>query len=129
MALCATFFYLLPPYPKLTLWSRAIFQVRQALSRFFWAHLLGKSTSNNHRVTSLCEGRFSECRGCHNRAPMIDKFVASAQAALADIPDGATIMIGGFGGAGMPVALIDALIAQGARNLTIVNNNAGNADT
>ena len=62
-------------------------------------------------------------------APMIDKFVASAEAALADIPDGATIMIGGFGGAGMPVALIDALIAQGARNLTIVNNNAGNADT
>jgi len=60
---------------------------------------------------------------------MIDKFVASAEAALADIPDGATIMIGGFGGAGMPVALIDALIAQGARNLTIVNNNAGNADT
>jgi len=60
---------------------------------------------------------------------MIDKFVASAEAALADIPDGATIMIGGFGGAGMPVVLIDALIAQGARNLTIVNNNAGNADT
>src|ERR671929_1242027 len=60
---------------------------------------------------------------------MIDKFVANAQAALADIPDGATIMIGGFGGAGMPVVLIDALIAQGARNLTIVNNNAGNADT
>jgi 3-oxoadipate CoA-transferase, alpha subunit len=60
---------------------------------------------------------------------MIDKFVASADAALADIPDGATIMIGGFGGAGMPVALIDALIAQGARSLTIVNNNAGNADT
>ncbi len=60
---------------------------------------------------------------------MIDKFVASAEAALADIPDGATIMIGGFGGAGMPVVLVDALIAQGARNLTIVNNNAGNADT
>ncbi|HYL90378.1 MAG TPA: 3-oxoacid CoA-transferase subunit A [Burkholderiales bacterium] len=60
---------------------------------------------------------------------MIDKFVASAEAALADIPDGATIMIGGFGGAGMPVALIDTLIAQGARHLTIVNNNAGNADT
>ncbi len=60
---------------------------------------------------------------------MIDKFVSSAEAALADIPDGAAIMIGGFGGAGMPVVLIDALIAQGARNLTIVNNNAGNADT
>ena len=62
-------------------------------------------------------------------ASMIDKFIASAEAALADIPDGATVMIGGFGGAGMPVALIDALIGQGARDLTIVNNNAGNADT
>ena len=60
---------------------------------------------------------------------MIDKSFASAEAALADISDGATIMIGGFGGAGMPVALIDALIAQGARGLTIVNNNAGNGDT
>src|SRR3954447_19732781 len=60
---------------------------------------------------------------------MIDKFFASAEAALADVPNGATIMIGGFGGAGMPVALIDALIAQGARELTIVNNNAGNGDT
>jgi 3-oxoadipate CoA-transferase alpha subunit len=59
---------------------------------------------------------------------MIDKIVASAEAALADIPDGATIMIGGFGNAGMPAALIDALIAQGARELTIVNNNAGNGD-
>src|ERR1700712_4519979 len=62
-------------------------------------------------------------------APMIDKIVPSAEAALADVPDGATIMISGFGGAGMPVALIDALIAQGARELTIVNNNAGNGDT
>jgi 3-oxoadipate CoA-transferase alpha subunit len=60
---------------------------------------------------------------------MIDKLFASAEAALKDIPDGATVMIGGFGNAGMPAALIDALIAQGARELTIVNNNAGNADT
>src|SRR2546430_10776704 len=60
---------------------------------------------------------------------MINKFFASAEAALADIPDGATIMIGGFGNAGMPAVLIDALIAQGAGRLTIVNNNAGNADT
>ncbi|HEX2565225.1 MAG TPA: 3-oxoacid CoA-transferase subunit A [Burkholderiales bacterium] len=60
---------------------------------------------------------------------MIDKFVASPEAGLADIADGATIMIGGFGNAGMPAALIDALIAQGARELTIVNNNAGNGDT
>ena len=60
---------------------------------------------------------------------MIDKTVASPEAALADVPDGASVMIGGFGNAGMPAALIDALIAQGARNLTIVNNNAGNGDT
>lgn len=59
---------------------------------------------------------------------MIDKFVASPEAALADIPDGATIMIGGFGNAGMPAALIDALLAQGARELTIVNNNAGSGE-
>jgi 3-oxoadipate CoA-transferase, alpha subunit len=62
-------------------------------------------------------------------ALVIDKFFASAAAALADVPDGATIMIGGFGNAGMPAVLIDTLIAQGARNLTIVNNNAGNGDT
>jgi len=60
---------------------------------------------------------------------MIDKIVASAAAAVADIGDGATVMIGGFGTAGMPAELIDALIAQGARELTIVNNNAGNGDT
>src|SRR5512132_2212480 len=59
---------------------------------------------------------------------MIDKFFATPQAALADLPDGATVMIGGFGNAGMPSRLIDCLIAQGARDLTVVNNNAGNAD-
>jgi len=59
---------------------------------------------------------------------MIDKFISSAAEALADVPDGATVMIGGFGNAGMPAELIDALIAQGARDLTVVNNNAGNAD-
>jgi 3-oxoadipate CoA-transferase alpha subunit len=59
---------------------------------------------------------------------MINKFFATPEAALADIPDGSTIMIGGFGNAGMPAELIDALIAQGARELTMVNNNAGNAD-
>jgi 3-oxoadipate CoA-transferase alpha subunit len=60
---------------------------------------------------------------------MIDKIVANPEAALADVPHGATIMIGGFGNAGMPAALIDALIAHGASSLTIVNNNAGNGDT
>jgi 3-oxoadipate CoA-transferase alpha subunit len=60
---------------------------------------------------------------------MIDKTFESLEKAVADIPDGATIMIGGFGNAGMPSSLIDALLAQGARELTIVNNNAGNGDT
>ncbi|WP_194712737.1 3-oxoacid CoA-transferase subunit A [Noviherbaspirillum soli] len=60
---------------------------------------------------------------------MINKIIPSLEEAVADIHDGATVMIGGFGNAGMPAALIDALIAQGARDLTIVNNNAGNGDT
>ena len=60
---------------------------------------------------------------------MINKFFATPQAALADVPDGATVMIGGFGNAGMPAELIDCLIAQGAKELTVVNNNAGNGDT
>jgi 3-oxoadipate CoA-transferase alpha subunit len=53
----------------------------------------------------------------------------SAAEAVTGIPDGATILVGGFGMAGMPIALIDALIAQGATDLTIVSNNAGNGDT
>src|SRR5438876_25415 len=59
---------------------------------------------------------------------MIDKTITTARDAVADIRDGATVMIGGFGTAGMPSELIDALIAQGARDLTIVNNNAGNGE-
>lgn len=59
---------------------------------------------------------------------MIDKTVPDVEAAVAGISDGATVMIGGFGRAGQPVELIDALIAQGASDLTIVNNNAGNGD-
>ena len=60
---------------------------------------------------------------------MINKICESIEAALADVPDGATVMMGGFGTAGLPNELIDGLIAQGASNLTIVNNNAGNGDT
>lgn len=59
---------------------------------------------------------------------MIDKTVQSLEAAVADVFDGATVMISGFGGAGQPAELIDALIAQGAKDLTIVNNNAGNGE-
>lgn len=60
---------------------------------------------------------------------MIDKLRTSVLEALADIHDGATVMIGGFGGAGQPAELIEGLIAHGARDLVIVNNNAGNGDT
>lgn len=56
------------------------------------------------------------------------KFAEHAAAALEGISDGATILIGGFGAAGQPVELIDALIDTGATNLTVVNNNAGNGD-
>ena len=59
---------------------------------------------------------------------MIDKIAASVGEALANVQDGATVLIGGFGTAGIPNELIDGLIAQGARDLTVVNNNAGNAD-
>ena len=52
----------------------------------------------------------------------------SADEAVADVADGATVLIGGFGPAGQPVELIDALRRQGARDLTVVNNNAGNGD-
>jgi 3-oxoadipate CoA-transferase alpha subunit len=65
----------------------------------------------------------------HNLVVVISKIVESLDAAVAGIEDGATIMIGGFGTAGMPSELIDALIRQGARNLTVVSNNAGNGDT
>jgi 3-oxoadipate CoA-transferase, alpha subunit len=60
---------------------------------------------------------------------MIDKLQDSAAQALRDVADGATVMIGGFGTAGLPNELIDALLEQGARELTVVNNNAGNGDT
>ncbi|MEM4989575.1 3-oxoacid CoA-transferase subunit A [Collimonas sp. H4R21] len=60
---------------------------------------------------------------------MINKIIPSVELALANIHDGATVMIGGFGGAGQPAELIDALIAQGVRDLVIVNNNAGNGET
>lgn len=60
---------------------------------------------------------------------MINKVVPSLAAAVADVPDGATIMIGGFGTAGLPNELTEALIDQGARDLVVVNNNAGNGET
>jgi 3-oxoadipate CoA-transferase alpha subunit len=56
---------------------------------------------------------------------MIDKRVATMAEAMAGIPDGATVLVGGFGAVGQPNALIDGLIEHGAGNLTIVANNAG----
>ncbi|MBW8315643.1 MAG: 3-oxoacid CoA-transferase subunit A [Hydrogenophaga sp.] len=60
---------------------------------------------------------------------MINKIAPSIADALAGIADGSTVLIGGFGTAGIPNELIDGLIEQGARDLTVVNNNAGNGDT
>lgn len=60
---------------------------------------------------------------------MINKVTESVAEALAGVRDGATVLVGGFGTAGIPGELIDGLIAHGARDLTVVNNNAGNGDT
>ena len=59
---------------------------------------------------------------------MIDKQISSVSEAVADIPDGATVMIGGFGASGSPIELIHALIDHGAKDLTVVNNNTGNGE-
>ncbi|MFC9530081.1 3-oxoacid CoA-transferase subunit A [Streptomyces sp. NPDC057717] len=60
---------------------------------------------------------------------MTTQMCADADEAVAGIEDGSTVLVGGFGMAGMPVDLIDALIRQGAKDLTVVSNNAGNGDT
>lgn len=60
---------------------------------------------------------------------MIDKIASNVAQAIGPVADGATVLIGGFGTAGIPNELIDGLIAQGAKDLTLVNNNAGNGDT
>jgi len=59
---------------------------------------------------------------------VINKKVASVASAVADIPDGATVMVGGFGSSGSPIELIHALIDQGAKDLTVINNNTGNGE-
>ena len=60
---------------------------------------------------------------------MINKISESLESALAGVKDGDTVLIGGFGTAGIPNELIDGLIAQGSKELVVVNNNAGNAET
>lgn len=59
---------------------------------------------------------------------MINKKYSSVANAVADIPDGAIVMVGGFGASGSPVELIHALIDQGAKDLTVINNNTGNGE-
>ncbi|MEG0003761.1 MAG: 3-oxoacid CoA-transferase subunit A [Comamonas sp.] len=59
---------------------------------------------------------------------MINKIADSVAQALSEVKDGATVLIGGFGTAGIPIELIDGLIEHGARDLTVVNNNAGNGE-
>ncbi|CBT74678.1 3-oxoadipate CoA-transferase subunit A [Glutamicibacter arilaitensis Re117] len=59
---------------------------------------------------------------------MAPRIATSAADAVAEITDGATVLIGGFGNAGQPMELIDALMDCGAKDLTVVNNNAGQAD-
>jgi len=59
---------------------------------------------------------------------VINKLCPSVAEAVSDIPDGATVMIGGFGASGSPIELIHALIDHGAKNLTVINNNTGNGE-
>jgi 3-oxoadipate CoA-transferase alpha subunit len=59
---------------------------------------------------------------------VINKNYPTVASAIADIPDGATVMIGGFGASGNPIELVHALIDQGAKDLTVINNNTGNGD-
>ena len=59
---------------------------------------------------------------------MINKQCSSVLDAVADIPDGATVMVGGFGASGSPIELIHALVDQGAKDLTVINNNTGNGE-
>lgn len=60
---------------------------------------------------------------------MIDKVVRATQEAVCDLRDGASVMISGFGEAGVPAELIEALVEQGATDLTIISNNAGTGET
>src|SRR5262249_8137170 len=89
------------------------------------------------RSLAGCTGRGAAGNPVPRRArPPCEDFVmsrgtilGSALEAVADTPDGATVLIGGFGAAGQPVELIEALLASAARELTVVSNNAGNGDT
>jgi 3-oxoadipate CoA-transferase alpha subunit len=62
-------------------------------------------------------------------AAVIDKRVASLAEAVSGLADGSTVLVGGFGAAGVPVELVHAVLDQGARDLTIVTNNAGSGES
>nr|WP_202388264.1 3-oxoacid CoA-transferase subunit A [Nocardioides flavescens] len=68
-------------------------------------------------------------RAGERRGGRVTTLCADPDEAVAEVRDGSTVLVGGFGMAGMPVQLIDALIRQGATDLTVVSNNAGNGDT
>ncbi len=71
-------------------------------------------------------GRQDQQCQIHGGEVVIDKRVASADEAVKPIKDGSTVLVSGFGGAGSPIDLLHALLDQGAKDLTIVSNNAGN---
>src|SRR6185295_13907283 len=82
-----------------------------------------------HHVHRGRHGRGRFVRNLLAGALMVVKIASSVADAVAGTPDGATVMVGGFGTAGIPNELIDGLLEQGARDLIVVNNNAGNGDT
>ena len=96
---------------------------RGVTSRTVSAQAEGVS-SRTTPVPEPVEGRSTD-RGCNKGVHVIDKTYASAAEAVADIGDGASLAVGGFGLSGNPIALIEALLAQGTRDLSIVSNNCG----
>jgi len=91
---------------------------------------LARASAADTCPPSLPAKRRQWCANAHRETQvLINKIFPDMRSAMSGIADGATVMISGFGSAGMPSALIDALIAQGAGDLTIVNNNAGNGET
>src|SRR5262245_66229165 len=100
--------------------------VRAGRSRRSWKSWRRQAAPSRRSRPSA---RTSIGAGWRSEWAVIDKIMASAAEAVADLRHGSTVLIGGFGTAGMPFALIDALIAQGASDLTVVSNNAGNGAT
>ena len=94
---------------------------RTGLRRGRWGCIAPRDPATPHPSPGGKENRAGE----RPDTTMINKRIATAAAAVADIFAGATVMIGGFGEAGSPIELIHALIDHGARNLTVISNNTG----